>query len=101
MRSNIQKTVQRVFGNLSVRANGLQMVATFLHGSLMSCLIYWLTSFSTRLSGRVMTRMTFAVAVKNRGYDGHRADQLDSPGAVGEKPGPGFDLASRVGWIAG
>ena len=101
MRSNIQNTVQRVFGFTSVRATGLQMVGTFLPLSLMSRLMCWLRLASTRLFERVMAPVALVVNANYRGYGGHRANQIDSPGATGLKPSLGFDLASRVGWIAG
>lgn len=101
MRSNIQNTVQRVFGIESVRATGLQMVGTLLPFSLMSRLMCWLRLASTRLFERVAAPLANVVTANYRGHGGHCADQIDSPEATGQKPSLGFDLASRVGWIAG
>ncbi len=93
-------TVQRVFGLKAVRATGLQMVGSFLPLSLMSRLMCWLRLAITRLFEHVMAPVALVVNANYREYGRHRADQIDSLAATGLKPSLGFDIASRVGWIA-
>jgi hypothetical protein len=102
MKSNIQNAVKRAFGVYSVRVTGMQMVNGLLPLALLQRLTCWSGSASKRPHERVLVTVFMPVGTANDcGFGGQGANQFDSPAATGQKPGPGFDLASRAGWIAG